>query len=52
MSEKDPNKVRDWNRVQTRIDPDTEQRFQQKLKENGDSQSEVIRRAIRNYTKD
>ena len=51
MSEKDPNKVRNWSRVQTRIDPDTEKKFQETLKQNGHSQSEVIRRAIRDYTK-
>lgn len=52
MSEKDPNKVRNWSRVQTRIHPETEKKFHDKLREKGDSQSEVIRRAIRDYTKD
>lgn len=51
MSEKDPNKVRNWSRVVTRISPETEKRFQEKLKQNGDSASEVLRRAVRDYNK-
>lgn len=51
MSEKDSNKVRNWKEVRSRIDPETEQKFREKLKENGDSQSDVLRRAIRDYTK-
>ena len=51
MSEKDKHKVRNWPQVSTRIDPDIKDKFNQKLKENGDDKSEVIRRAIRDYTK-
>lgn len=52
MSEKDQNKVRNWSEVRSRIDPETERKFKAKLKEKGDSQSQVIRKAIRDYTKD
>ena len=52
MNKPDPNKVRNWNEVRARIDPETEKKFQEKLKENGDSQSSVIRKAVRNYNKD
>jgi hypothetical protein len=52
MKDKDPNKVRNWSIRGARIDPDTDKAFQDKLKEKGDSQSSVIRKAVRNYTKD
>tara|TARA_R110000751_G_scaffold29245_1_gene75469 strand:- start:283 stop:441 length:159 start_codon:yes stop_codon:yes gene_type:complete len=52
MSNDNFERVRDWPRVGTRIDSDTERKFQEKLKENGDKQSEVLRKAVRNYTKD
>ena len=52
MSKEDANKVRNWPQVSTRIDPDVEKKFNDKLKENGDSKADVIRRAVRNYSKD
>lgn len=52
MKDKDPNKVRNWRRPSTRIDPDTDKKFQEKLSRTGDKESEVIRKAVRNYTKD
>lgn len=52
MSKKKPERVRDWPKVTVRVDPETGKNFKEKLKENGDDQSKVIRRAIRDYTKD
>jgi len=52
MKDEDKSKVRNWAIRGARIDPDTDKVFQKKLKENGDSQSSVIRKAVRNYTKD
>jgi len=52
MKDKDKNKVRNLNIVSTRISPESEKKFQRKLKETGDSTSEVLRRAIRDYSKD
>ena len=52
MKDKDPNKVRNWVIRGARIDPETDRKFQNKLKETGDSQSTVIRKAVRDYTKD
>ena len=52
MKGKDPYKVRNWHIRGARIDPDTDRKFQDKLKQTGDSQSDVIRKAVRDYTKD
>ena len=52
MKEPNPNLVKDWKIRGARLDPDTDKKFQDKLKETGDSQTAVIRRAVRNYTKD
>lgn len=52
MSKQDPNNVRSWPRVDARIHPETNDKLKQKLKRTGDNQSEIIRRAIRDYTKD
>jgi metal-responsive CopG/Arc/MetJ family transcriptional regulator len=51
MSEKKQIRVRNWPQVSSRIDPDVKKDFDKKLKENGDDKSEVIRRAIREYTR-
>jgi hypothetical protein len=51
MSEKKQIRVRNWPQVSSRIDPDSKRAFDNKLKETGDDKSEVIRRAIRDYTR-
>ena len=52
MKGKDQSKVSNWRRAGTRLDPDTDKKFQEKLGKTGDKESEVIRKAVRNYTKD
>jgi hypothetical protein len=51
MSDKKPIRVRDWPQVSAHVDPDSKRAFDNKLKETGDDKSEVIRRAIRDYTR-
>jgi hypothetical protein len=42
-------KTKDWKEVRGRVDPDTLAAFKAKLKNKGDSESRVIRRAVRAY---
>ena len=50
--DKDKNKVCNWPELKTRVDSETKQQFQDKLKETGETQSHAMRRMIRNYSKD
>jgi len=52
MAKSNPERVRNWRRATTRIDDETDKKFQDKLKKTGDKESEVLRRAVRDYTKD
>ena len=52
MKDEDKSRVKNWKIRGARLDPDTDKVFQQKLKEKGDSQSSVIRKAVRKYNKD
>jgi predicted DNA-binding protein len=52
MSKSNSNKVRNWPRVDARIHPETNEKLKAKLKKTGDNQSELIRKAIRDYTRD
>jgi len=52
MSKPNSNRVRNWPRVEARIDPELDKKFHEKLKKKGHSQSDVIRKAVRNYTKE
>jgi len=52
MPKDQPDKVRNWPQLSTRIDPDEEAAFKAALEKNNESQSKAIRRMVRNYSKD
>jgi hypothetical protein len=49
MAKKCAHKVADWSELRARIDPDTQQKFRDKLAKDGKCQSDVIRKLVRNW---
>jgi hypothetical protein len=49
MPKKCAHKVADWSELKTRIDPETQQKFRERLRNEGKTQSHVIRKLVRNW---